>query len=136
MGAIIAFSISLGAMVLFVAFKLFEQSRTLPSYVAMRERGDKAVITAAKRVHKHYAKFEQHVSLDKLLYYIVHHFAASLARGARRTEQYAHDITRRMSRNVNGTARATNSSFLQEVSTHKQNLDTDRVRRETSLTEN
>lgn len=133
MGATIAFGVSLGACILFLVFKIFEESRSIALYRSIRHKGDVVVLRVANRIREYVARIEHQLSLKNVFVTTVRYAAVSIARGARRVEERAYDVTRRMSRN--GNSRATKSSFLQEVSTHKQSLDTERVRRETSLTE-
>ena len=136
MTPVIAFSVSLGAMMLFVSFKLIEQSWTLAAYRSFRTSADKLVVKCAKHVMKRMTKIEQHLSMTNVVYVTIEHAATAVARTAQRIEHHAHEVTRRMARSAHGKMRETQSPFLQEVSTHKNGLDTERVKRETSLTEN
>ena len=136
MAAIIAFSISLVLLVLFLSFKLFEHERSFTQYVALRIKADRVVLDAIRSIKEHGNSLERQLSLKNIAYVSVHHVASVIARFARTIENHAQDVTRKMSRNGNGEARTTKSSFLEEVTTHKNGLDTNRVRRETSLTDN
>lgn len=133
MWATVAFGISLAALVLFLAFKLFERSHEISAYTSLRQRGDAVVVAAIKRLHHHGSRLEEELSARNVVQKTTHHVATAVAKTARQVEMKAHDVTRKMSRN-GAEGRATKSSFLQEVSTHKRSLDTDRVKRETSLT--
>ncbi len=133
MAAIIAFSTSLVLLVAFLSFKVFEQARTLVGYQAVRVRADRFVRRVAAVVRTRLARVEEHLSLNSLAQQLVRRTASVIAAMARTVEVYAEDVTRRMSRNGNGVARTTKSLFLEEVATHKSNLDTERVKRETSL---
>ncbi|QSH39408.1 hypothetical protein JXR01_00115 [Candidatus Kaiserbacteria bacterium] len=136
MAAIIAFSIALVLLILFLGFKLFEQERSLTRYIAVRIKADRMVLNAIRSIKERGNSLEQQLSVKNIAYVSVHHAASIIARFARTIENRAQDVTRKMSRNGNGEARTTKSSFLEEVTTHKNGLDTNRVRRETSLTDN
>ncbi|PCI90107.1 hypothetical protein COB18_01555 [Candidatus Kaiserbacteria bacterium] len=134
MSAIIAFSISLGVLVLFFAFKLFEQPRSLPLYVNLRVKADRLVVMCANEVISRTTNTVGRLSLRNMAHIVLHHTATRVANTARRVEVHAQDMTRKMNRTSNGVARATRSSFLEEVETHKNGLDTESIKRETSLT--
>jgi len=133
MAAIIAFYISLAALIVFLAFKMFERSRPLSGYVSLRSKGDVVVLSVLTNLRERAEYLEDQLSMHNVVRVTTQHAALTLAHAARYVEVWAYDLTRKMSRNGGG-ARATNSSFLREVSSHKKNLDTDRVRRESSLT--
>ncbi|MAJ97215.1 hypothetical protein CL644_02635 [bacterium] len=136
MAAIIAFSISLGLLVLFLSFKLFEHERSFTRYVALRVKVDRVVLDAIRSIKEHGNSLEKQLSIKNIASISIYRTASIIARSARTIENRAQDVTRKMSRNGNGEARTTKSSFLEEVATHKNGLDTNRVRRETSLTDN
>lgn len=135
MAAIIAFSVALLLLVLFLSLKIFEQQRSILRYTTFRTKADQIVLEALNGIQEKSRNLEQQFSVKNIATVFVHHTASFIARSARKVEGYAQDITRKMSRASNGAARTTRSSFLEEVTTHKNGLDTERVRRETSLTE-
>lgn len=134
MAYITAFGVSFAALVLFLAFKLFERSYPMTSYATLRKKADVLVTMAFVRIREHTMRIEHQLSVHNVVRLSVHYVASAIAQVARTVEVHASDVTRKIARNGNGEARATKSSFLQEVSTHKEGLDTDRIRRETSLT--
>lgn len=134
MAYITAFGISFAVLTLFLAFKLLEQAHPIAYYTMLRKRADVFVVTALARMRQRIARVERQLSVHNVIRLSIHYVASAIAQFAHIVEVYASDITRQIARNGNGTARATKSSFLQEVSTHKEGLDTERVRRETSLT--
>lgn len=133
MAAIIAFSTSLLFLVAFLSFKIFEQPRGLSGYRSLRSKADVFLIQTTQSLHSKAALFSKHLSLNAIAHTVLHRVASLVAMVARNVQVYAEDLTRRMNRNGNGAARTTKSLFFEEVVTHKNNLDTDRVRRETSL---
>ncbi|MBL4644442.1 MAG: hypothetical protein JKX80_01085 [Candidatus Pacebacteria bacterium] len=134
MAAIIAFGVSFVALVLFLAFKLFEKSHKITAYASLRKKGDALVVSTAMRLNSRIKNIEKHFSVRSVAELFMHHTATAIARTARSVEMSAQNVTRKMARNGNGEIPATKSKFLEEVSTHKKNLDTERIRRETSLT--
>jgi len=136
MTATTAFLASLGILILFFVFKLFEHSKNFSAYNTLRKKGDAVVVAVVSQAHVKMQKIEQHLSVGNIMRVAVHHIASLVARIAGVVETRAQDVTRKISRNGNGKARETRSSYLEEVSTHKESLDTERVRRETSFTEN
>jgi hypothetical protein len=134
MGAIIAFGVSLTALVLFFVLKLVERTRNIPIYADVRHKGDGMVMAVIAHVRHRKVRIEQELSTRKVVQKTTHYTATAVARIARHVEGKAHEITRKMSPRNGAEGRATQSSFLREVSTHKKSLDTDRVKRETSLT--
>jgi len=134
MASIIAFFVSLTALVIFLAFKVFEHSRNFKKYNTIREKGDIYVVAAIANMRAKSRSIERHLSISNIVSVAAHYIASKVAHTARKVETHAQDVTRKISRNGNGKARETKSSFLEEVSTHKEGLDTERVRRETSLT--
>lgn len=133
MGATVFFSVSLGTCILFLVFKLLDNSQRFPLYRSLRQKGDVVVLQIVNQLRARAARLERQLSIRNVFVAVVKYVAVNVAHGARKVEQHAYDVTRKMARN--GNARTTKSPFLQEVSTHKQSLDTERVRRETSLTD-
>lgn len=135
MAAIIAFGISVVLLGSFLGFKVLEQRKNLFWYAGFRTKADVVVLETIERLEGRAQRLEEQLSLKNIFNIVVHRVASVVAHVARTIEGHAEDVTRKMSRNGNGHARTTRSSFLHEVETHKNGLDTERVRRETSLTE-
>jgi len=135
MGATIAFYTSLILLIAFFGFKLFEHSRSMRTYTSLRAKGDRVVAGALSNVRYHGTRIEKQLSIRNMARLIAHHTVFTIARIAHRIEMHAHQAAHRISKNGNGVARTTKSNFLEEVHMHKQNLDTERVRRETSFTQ-
>jgi len=134
MASIIAFCIALLLLVLFFVFKIFEQSRDFALYTQYRVYADNVVLEATKNIHERIAQFTDTFSFKNISHFVVHRSASTIAHVARKVESKAQNVTRKMSRNGNGQARITKSPFFEKVVTHKNGLDTERVKRETSLT--
>ncbi len=92
------------------------------------------MMTVVTWLQHHRSRLEDELSARAVIQKTTHFIATAIAKAARQVEMRAHDVTRKMSRNGFGKP-GTKSSFLQEVSIHKRGLDTDRVKRETSLTD-
>lgn len=118
---------------LFFSFKCFEDHKELDWYSRIRHKGDVVTLFCATYVRHRGEHIVEYLSLQNIAHIIMQRAALLVARIARKVERTAHEITFKLSRR-NGESRETNSRFLREVSTHKQGLDTERVRRETSLT--
>ncbi len=134
MAAIIAFGISCIALIAFTAFKVYETSHTLEWYVRIRQKGDRIVIRWIGKAQRYSSHLEHYVSPKNVLKASVHTSASVVAKTARKIERHAHQVTRAMTHSARRPVVETKSSFLQEVSSHKKNLDTERIKRETSLT--
>ncbi len=133
MMAITAFSISFTVLALFLAFKLFENAHPIKMYSNLRRKGDALVISLAKHLHIQSKDMKKHLSVRNVLQVSTRHTATAVAKAARAVETRAQNITRRMARDNSSNGRPTASKFLEEVTTHKQSLDTERVRRENSF---
>ena len=132
MGAVIAFGVSLGALVLFLSFKLWEQSHDMPTYTSVRRRGDTAVTTTLRKVRRYALRLEEELSASRVARRVVHYTARVVARVAQYVEAKAHAISRNVARST-AQGHPTRSSFLREVSTHKRSLDTQRLKRDTKI---
>jgi len=135
MTPIVAFGISLTALMLFLAFKIFERKHSVKAYTSVRKKGDVLVVSLFKSMQERVRSLEKHLSVRNIFQVFMHHAAGTVARTARSVETGAQNVTRKMARSDDGSTQATKSKFLEEVSTHKRGLDTERVRRETSLTD-
>lgn len=135
MMAITVFSISLTILILFLAFKLFESTHPIKLYSNLCRKGDVIIISLGKHLHARSKDVEKHLSVKNVLQVFTRHTAVAVARTARAVEARAQNITRKMARDKNSQTRATSSKFLEEVTTHKRNLDTEQIRRETSFDE-
>lgn len=133
MTASAAFYISLALLLVFIALKAFEHSHSFTRYEAFRRVLDAYVVKSAVRVHTQWCRIAHAVSVDTLTRVLVHHAARATATAARGIEREAHELSKRVARGTNGGARKERSSYLSEVETHKNSLDTDRVKRETKL---
>ncbi len=133
MSTIITFAIALGALVLFFAYKVLERSRSFPRYQRIRSRADALVVRWGTAVEARIRYVEDKVSLHGVVRDLAHTGAHGVAYAARTVEQRALAATRRLSRNGHRQGTESRSPFLHEVSSHKSSLDTDRVKRETSL---
>ncbi len=134
MAAIIAFGISITALALFAAFKFYESTHEVLWYDDLRKKGDAVIVTWVGKMREAIAYFEHYLSLKNIFHFSVHTSASAVAKTARKIEGQAHKVTRAMTHSARRPAAETKSSFLQEVSTHKKSLDTERIKRETSLT--
>ncbi|GEM_PF-1107932 len=134
MTATVAFSISLASLILFFVFKYFENSRDFAVYNKFRNKGDVMVISSIKEIRTTLLHIEEHFSFKKVIYKTLHGIAISVAYVAGGIERQAHKVTMHMTHRAKKEVRQTRSSFLEEVETHKNGLDTERIKRETSLT--
>jgi len=133
---VIAFSISLSTLILFLVFKFFEVNHSIKAYTYIRKKGDNLVISIVAYFHSNFGKIKKYLSVNNIFQICVQHTASSIAKIASRVERKARNVTRKMSRDENAEISATKSKFLKEVSIHKNGLDTERIKRETSLVEN
>lgn len=135
MGALIVFSVSGTALLACITFKLYERTHTLSSYTAARAAADKIVVKYVHQAAIFLARVEEHVSVKGIVFAGVRTIATGVARTAKVIEYRAHRLVRATAHHhVLESAAATRSSFLQQVSSHKKSLDTERIKRETSLT--
>ena len=130
--SIVAFGISLLLLIAFLGFKTLQQSREIEIYARARERADKAVMHMFRSLKERLVHLEEQLSIGNIVRVVLHYGAEGVARTAGRIESHAADVSMKVSRSSRA-ARTTRSSFLSEVETHKNGLDTERVRRETRL---
>ncbi|PCI28892.1 hypothetical protein COB52_03075 [Candidatus Kaiserbacteria bacterium] len=134
MMATIAFSVSLASLILFFVFKYFENSRDFEGYNKLRNKGDAMVISSIKEIKTSLLHMEEHFSFKKVIYKTLHGIAISVAYVAGGIERQAHKVTLHMTHRAKKEVRQTKSEFFEKVETHKNGLDTERIKRETSLT--
>ena len=134
MEAIVTFAISAVLIVLFLAFKVWELKRKKKVFPRMRKKADSLILTASEKGSRSLGDAYQHLSIQKAAKVSVEHSARAVAFTAQKIESGAQQLAEKVSR-TNGVHRETNSNFLREVTSHKNNLDTDRIKRETSLTD-
>jgi hypothetical protein len=133
--SIAVFGTVLALIVAFLALKTFEASRNILVLPGVRGRADSAVVKARIRVRTSVLRFMAHFSARKILHNTLHGIATGTAYTAKSVETHAHKIAERVSRSdayTNGSS-PTKSNFLQEITNHKNNLDTDSVKRDTKL---
>lgn len=135
MGSFVVFGISGVVLLAFVAFKVYERSHTWDVYVRIRSRADAVVVHYVTRLSSWCARVEEQLSFKGVVFASIRTLAVGVAHSARAIEKRAHTLVRATAhhRVLNATT-TTRSSFLQEVSSHKKSLDTERIKRETSLT--
>lgn len=134
MWPLVAFSISGTALVACIVFKLFQRSHSLPRYEALRAQGDVFVMRNLAHLRAWGARIEEHLSFKNVVVVSIRTTAVGVLHTARAVEKRAHKIVHTLAHPTVREGGATRSSFLQEVSTHKKGLDTERIKRETSMT--
>ena len=133
MGTIITFLATLLAVVLFLFFKVWEAKRRKKIAPHFRARADSLVSNAGTRIRNKIDDFYKNMSFKKAAEASVGHTARIIAATAQKIETGATHLAEKVLE-PGGVRRETTSNFLKEVSNHKKSLDTERVRRETSLT--
>ena len=130
---IVSFAASFFLLAVFVVFKALQHNRSeLKTYTKLRERADALVLRFLYWLKHRLVQLGEHLSLGNIIRVALHHGASGVARTAQKVESHARDVSMKVSRSSH-RARDTRSSYLSEVETHKNGLDTERVRRETRL---
>lgn len=135
MATVVAFGASLGALVLFLVFKMFEHGRELRVYRIFRTKADRLVVETFSQLRTKGLVLEEQLSVRNVLSIGLYRIAGIVAHIAQKIGRHAEDVSKRIAHNRNGTARKTRSSYLSEVETHKNGLDTEKVRRDSRLFE-
>jgi len=130
--SIILFIIVLGLLVTFIGLTFLERVYAHTWYENLRRHGDKGVAVVNTYITNGIKNVEHSLSLQNMQIVLLQKGTLFVVRLAQHIESKAQDVTRKMNRTHNITSK-TRSDFLQEVATHKQGLDTERIKRETSL---
>ena len=128
-----AFAGSLSALILFLVFKMVEHEHPLSFYRSFRTSADAVVVRVARYVSEQLLLLEEQLSVRNIISVSVYKGARVVVHAAENIGRHAEDVSKRVARSRGVSARATKSSFLSEVETHKNGLDTERVRKETSF---
>lgn len=132
MNAIVAFTIALTLVVLFLAFKVWEHKRKKKVFHKARKKADAFVKSTHENIHTSLSEKYHQLSFRKAAKESVGRTARVVATTAQKIELGAHHLADRVSA-TNGERRETKSSFLKEVTNHKESLDTESVKRDTRL---
>ncbi len=130
----ILFVVFLTLFVAFITLKHFSLLENVEVYKRVRSKGDAKVVKYA-RIAK---KSTENIDFGALVIFTmrrsIHLVAHIIATVAKSVENNARKVTGAMAYSKEEVSMREGSSFLKEVSIHKKGLDTDRIKRETTLT--
>lgn len=135
MAPVITFAAALAALVVFLAFKITHMRYRWQWYDRLRGRADRRILLWGHSLEERVTRIESQLSPDGAFQFVVGRLGVAIAHGARYVEHRALTMSRTF---THATQRkeptpSSRSSFLREVSSHKNGLDTERIKRESKI---